>query len=600
MNWADFHFLRPLWLLALIPYGAIGILLLRQRLGKRNWSAVCDAVLLPYLLQDKPGVKKRVFYAAGTTAAGLAILALAGPAWERLPAPVFRNDSALVIALDLSRSMEAQDVKPNRLIRARYKIADILGQRKDGQTALVVYAGEAFTVTPLTTDTETIASQLEALTPAIMPVQGSNTAAALAAAVNLFRQAGLQRGQIILVTDGVDPDQTLASAKALKPYILSVLAVGTAEGAPIPLSEGGFLKQHESIVLSRLDAPALKKIAQAGGGIYTPMTADDTDIQRLMALTDRPSSPQQQGNSDIMLEQWADRGPWLALPIVPLALLLFRRGILGLVFALLLPLPKTGQAFEWHDLWYSRDVRAQQAFNDGRFDQAAQLFDDPAWKAAAQYRAGRYEDALKTLRNGKAPDPYNLGNALAQSGRLPEAVKAYEDALARDPGNKDAAYNKKIVEEALQKQKNRSQQNQQNQQGKKPDDQNGDSRQAPSRAGEQQPSSDREAEKADADKAASSERPEPGDESPSRQPPVPDRAGQASRVQRQPKEAADKTHRTERQADSLLSERREEALQANEQWLNRIPDDPAGLLKRKFRYQYSRRHPGDTDNPQAW
>ena len=186
MNLAEFHFIRPYWLLAFIPAIAVIILLLKNKLNQGNWSNVCDAALLPYVLQEKPVHQTRWALSAGTFSCLLVIISLAGPTWERLPSPVFRNDAALVIALDLSRSMDASDIKPSRLSRARFKIADILKQRKDGQTALLVYAGDVFTVTPLTEDTETIASQLSALTTEIMPSQGSNTALALEKAAELL------------------------------------------------------------------------------------------------------------------------------------------------------------------------------------------------------------------------------------------------------------------------------------------------------------------------------------------------------------------------------------------------------------------------------
>ena len=171
MSLVDFHFIRPYWLLALIPFLGVFSLLLKNKLSAGNWSSVCDAELLPYLLQDKAVNDSRWTLTTGAMASLLVIIALAGPTWKRLPSPVFRNDSALVIALSLAPSMDAEDIKPSRLIRARYKISDILAQRKDGQTALLVYAGDAFTVTPLTDDTETIESQLEALTTSIMRVQ---------------------------------------------------------------------------------------------------------------------------------------------------------------------------------------------------------------------------------------------------------------------------------------------------------------------------------------------------------------------------------------------------------------------------------------------
>ena len=215
MSFSEFHFIRPTWLLALFPYLIILVFMLRNKLSRGNWSAVCDADLLPYLLQEKPSQNNRWVLTSSAIAAFLVIFALAGPSWQRIPSPVFRNESALVIALDLSRSMDAEDIKPSRLIRARYKIADILKRRKDGQTALLVYSGAAFTVTPLTDDIETIASQLTALSTDIMPSEGDDAELVLKKAVDLFKQAGLQKGQILLVTDGVDLDKTSSAVSAL-------------------------------------------------------------------------------------------------------------------------------------------------------------------------------------------------------------------------------------------------------------------------------------------------------------------------------------------------------------------------------------------------
>ena len=406
MNLAEFHFIRPYWLLAIIPFVAIVALMLRNKLSQGNWSAVCDAELLPYLLQEKAVSQSRWPLTTGAVAALLAIVALAGPTWQRLPSPVFRNESALVIALDLSRSMDAEDIKPSRLIRARYKIADILKQRKDGQTALLVYGGDAFTVTPLTDDTETIDSQLSALTTDIMPSEGSNTAIVLEKAVDLFKQAGLQKGQILLVTDGVDFDKTLPAVKALDGYTLSILGVGTADGAPIALPEGGFLKDEQgTIVIPKLNADDLAKLAQAGKGVYHTITANDADIQALLSGVDQPVQQQGKENKNVLLDQWEDKGPWLLLLVLPLAALSFRKGLLCFALLLLLPLPKNSYALEWQDLWQTKDQQAQQAYKNNQFEQAAKLFENPDWKAAAQYKAGEYDKSLENLN----PKP-ELGN----------------------------------------------------------------------------------------------------------------------------------------------------------------------------------------------
>lgn len=196
MNWADFHFIRPYFLLALIPALALMFVSVKNTLAKGEWADVCDAALLPFILEDKQSSKSYWVVGALSMAVLLSIVALAGPTWERLETPAFRNDAALVIALDLSQTMNATDIKPSRLVRARYKIADILRQRKDGLTALVVYSADAFTVTPLTSDVATIENQLNALESSLMPRQGKDTQAALTLAVNLLQQAGQKQGNI--------------------------------------------------------------------------------------------------------------------------------------------------------------------------------------------------------------------------------------------------------------------------------------------------------------------------------------------------------------------------------------------------------------------
>ena len=362
MNFAEFHFIRPTWLLAMFPYLVIIVLMLRNKLSRGNWSAVCDADLLPYLLQEKASQNSRWALTSGAISAFLVIIALSGPSWQRIPSPVFRNESALVIALDLSRSMNAEDIKPSRLIRARYKIADILKRRKDGQTALLVYSGAAFTVTPLTDDTETIGSQLTALTTDIMPSEGNDAGLVLKKSVDLFKQAGLQKGQILLVTDGVDVDKTKGAVTELENYSLSILGVGTTEGAPIAVPEGGFLKDESgSIVIPKLNASDLAKLAQQGNGIYQTISTDDSDILALLSSLEQPIKQQGKENKNLLLDQWEDKGPWLLLLVLPLAALNFRKGLLTIGLVLLLPLPKNSYAVEWQDLWQNKDQQAAQA-----------------------------------------------------------------------------------------------------------------------------------------------------------------------------------------------------------------------------------------------
>ncbi|HBA64827.1 MAG TPA: hypothetical protein DCZ48_01350 [Methylococcaceae bacterium] len=582
IDWQYFHFIRPWWLLALIPWFAALVMTLRHKLQRGNWSTVCDEPLLPYILQDKVQNRGRMTLTAGALAALFTIFALAGPTWERLPSPVFRDDSALVICLDLSRSMDAADLKPSRLERARFKIADILKHRKDGQTALLVYAGDAFTVTPLTADTQTIASQLSALTTDIMPVQGSNTVAALNHATDLLKQAGMQKGHILLVTDGADVDKTEAAVKNLGAYSLSILGAGTAEGAPIGAPGGGFVKDGQgNIVIPKLNAGELKKLASLGNGIYRTISPNDSDIETLLSAFENRQVQSDAEGDDLLLELWTERGPWLLLLILPLAALSFRKGLLSIAILLVLPFPNQAEAQDWQSLWKTPNQQAQKAFDAGDYERAAGLFNDPEWKAAAEYKSGSYEQVLETLKDSDgARAHYNRGNALAQSGRLADAVTAYEEALKLDPGHEDAAYNKAVVEKELEKQ----QQEQQQDQGQNDKDQQQDSEQ--NEQGESSEESGDEAQDQneqtdDQDRQRSS--PEPQDIEEGQDDPEQDEG----QVKEQKDETPDDQGKEE--SASQETEPADEAKQASEQWLKRIPDDPAGLLKRKFQYQYGRR-----------
>ena len=597
MNLTDFHFIRPYWLLALLPFMGMLFFLLKNKLGQGNWASVCDEALLPYLLQQKAVTKSRWPLTTGALAALLTILAIAGPTWDRLPAPVFRNDSALVIALNLSPSMNAEDVKPSRLIRARYKVADILAQRKDGQTALLVYAGDAFTVTPLTDDTETIASQLEALNTDIMPSEGNNTELAINKAVELLKQAGLQKGQILLITDQVDED-SLSAAKNLDTYHLSVLGVGTPEGAPIALTAGGFLKDKQGgIIIPKLAADELAKLAEVGRGRYQTITANDADIKYLSADLDQAMQQDGKENKNIMLEQWDDKGPWLLAIVLPLAALSFRKGLLCWALLLLLPLPKNSYAFEWQDLWQTKNQQAQQAYQNNQFEVAANLFDNPDWKAAAEYKAGQYDKALDHLKDPQTDlSAYNQGNALAQSGKLPEALKAYDQALALNPNDADAKFNRDLVEKELKKQeqekKNQDKQDDQkdNKDGQSKDGQPQDSDKSNEpKDAEQKPeqSEEQKTQQQQADEQKSAENKDQPEKSAEEKQAEEKKAEEAKAKPAEEKKSAD--DKKEAKPVAAQEQPTTEQQQANEQWLKRIPDDPAGLLKRKFKYQYGQR-----------
>ncbi|MDD2740410.1 MAG: VWA domain-containing protein [Methylomonas lenta] len=609
---ADFHFLRPWWLLALLPAAALLILLIKNKTNRGDWATVCDTELLPFILQEKPLQTHASDWVTAALAILLSILALAGPTWERLPGPAFRNESALVIALDLSKSMDATDLKPSRISRARYKISDILKQRKDGQTALIVYSGDAFIVTPLTTDTDTINSQLEALNTDIMPSPGSNTGVAIEKAVDLLHQAGLAQGYILLVTDGVDQDSAAEASRILGDYRLSVLAMGTTEGAPIPIANGGFLKDNNgNIVVARLNPAELSDLAAAGHGIYQPATANDTDVERLNNVFNKAVNSKNSEQTDSLLQQWDEKGPWLLLLVLPWAALRFRKGLLTFALICLLPLPQNAEALDWQSFWETKDQRAQQAFQQQQYDQAAEAFENPDWRAAAQYKAGHYQEAAETLKDAKTADgQYNRGNALAKAGQLQEALKEYQEALKLNPNNEDAKSNYETTKKELEKQEKQQKENRQpcteTEQAQNPDckdtekqepsedgknKQSDESDQKNQEQGQDQDQQQQEGGKP-ADNKQDSQKNQQKQPEPEQQTDQPQDANQTPKPAKPEQPQSSETEKAQRTASE-----QNEIQRANDQLLKRIPDEPTGLLKRKFKYQYGQRDPPPHNGP---
>ncbi|NOQ62939.1 MAG: VWA domain-containing protein [Methyloprofundus sp.] len=582
---SEFHLIRPYWLLAFLPLIAYVFLHIKHKLRQGNWASVCDPELLPFILEEKQQQQSRLPLLASTLASILCIIALAGPTWERIPTPVFRNASALVIALDLSRSMDAADIKPSRLARARFKIADLLKQRKDGQSALIVYANSAFTVTPLTNDTETINNQLAALSSDLMPAQGSNSIAAIDLAVQLFKNAGLQKGQILLVTD----DDTLSEVDIPNGYQLSILAVATTEGAPIKVAKGGFLKDASgNIVVPKLESRALRQAVSAGG-LYQQSTSSDQDIERLSAHFNQAAERGTATENDLLLENWVEAGVWLLFPLLLLSAFSFRRGLLSVLFIILLPFPNDSVALEWQDLWQTKEQQAQQQYLDGNYQQAAETFTDPAWRAAAQYKAETPIEKDQEMSTATTDTGfYNQGNVHAKSGQLDKAKEAYEQALKLNSNNEDAKFNKELVEKELEKQK----QQQDKQQDK--DKQQEDQEKQPSedqQSGEGEPSEENSEQQQD-------QQPENSEQENSEQQQEEQEQQQAEETEQETEESEQEKAQQAKMSEAEQQEQSEQD-QANQQWLKRIPDDPSGLLRRKFKYQYGRQKQRQ-NSQQAW
>ena len=603
---AEFHFLRPFWLL-LLPLAVwaawrFGL----GRGGQDAWRAVVDRVLQPHVLVDaSASAERRWPLAIALAAAVIALLALAGPAWDRLPVPAYRSSEALVVALDLSRSMDAGDVVPSRLARARLKLLDLLERRAAGETALVVFTANAFVVSPLTNDTRTIAAQVNALSTDIMPSQGSLIEAGLDMAASRLADVGAGRGEILLLTDSEASDTAIERAAELAASGISthVLAVGTEEGAPIPLPEGGFLiDARGQVVVPQLDAAGLERLAQAGRGRFARISADDSDLDRLFPAATTAGIFADSEGDERGAEIWRDRGVWLALALLPLLALAFRRGFVYVVLAgALLPFPEA-RAFDFSDLWQRRDQQAMRALERDAPAEAAALFEDPEWSAVASYRARDFDASAAALNGIDATEAhYNRGNALARAGQFGEAVAAYDRALELEPGHADARFNRDLIADLLEQQEQEQDQEQQSQ-GQQQQEPAASPQSGDTGAGDETGQDEAQA----AADGASSQRQDPGQSAAA--PPSSDgEPGPSSPDAGETPAAADADRAAEEAADDggeqpLAAASPEEvddwaSEQAAEQWLRRIPQDPGGLLRRKFLYQYQQLGIDQEGNP---
>ncbi|WP_237055954.1 VWA domain-containing protein [Microbulbifer sediminum] len=609
----QFHFLRPLLLLLLVP-AALGCWgLAKTVFNSGHLQKLVDADLLPHLLLRGGSRRPLLFSLIFLLLAGM-IIALAGPTWRKLPTPVFSNQDALVILLDLSPSMMATDLSPDRLTRARLKVLDILKQRKDGLTALVAYGGEAHVVTPLTEDTATIANLVPALSPKIIPVPGSNIEMAVKTAIRLLKDGANGRGRILAVTDGIDDAAlgTLAELTGPAAIDFSVLAVGSGEGSPIPRGNGGgFITDNNgAIVIAGFDETKLRNLARKGGGRFAQIAVDDQDITYLMP---RGDTPEQAALTEREFDQWREEGPWLVLLLLPLAALLFRRGalacLLPLTLALALPQPSNADEAKstglWQDLWLREDQQARRLLEQGKAEQAAELFEDPQWRGTARYRAGDFPAAAQQFsRGGNAESLYNLGNSLTRQGRFDEAIAAYDEALARQPAFPDAEHNREIARKLREQQKKQQEQQQQSQQGQQQQQQSGDEQQQ--QQGEQQDQQGQQ----DGEQQSDSQPGQSSREQQEQQAGKDSQSGseeeQQQSQQQQPQggqgEETDQESESQQKQPTAENALDPETQQALDQWLRQIPDDPAGLMREKFKYESLQRRrdyrTGDWEPPE--
>ena len=447
---SDLHFLRPLWLLAL-PATILWYGVMRLRLSpRRQWRGVISPHLLEHL---EVGAGKGAWFRPihlVTLVTAFASLGLAGPTWEREETPFSEDLAPMVIAVDLSRGMDAIDVPPTRLERAKQKVRDLLTLRRGARTGLLVYAGTAHTVLPFTDDPSVLETFVTALSTSIMPVAGKDPTAALALAEEMLARDTVP-GTILFLTDGIGQEHLpafVSHAQRTRDQVM-VLAFGTTEGGPIALGGNTFLTGSDGRrVIPRLDRDGLEALASGADVDVVSASVDDSDVNRVQR---RAQSHMQEVRGEDGAARWKDFGYFLVIPVALLALLWFRRGWTIRWAPVLVLLSQGGcasgeEGFRFADLWLTADQQGRYHYDRGEFALAAQRYLDPAWKGISFYRSGDYEEALGWFARQESPEAYfNMGNSYARIGSLEEAVQSYDQALAMRPDWAEARENRELV-----------------------------------------------------------------------------------------------------------------------------------------------------------
>lgn len=561
--WHNFHFLRP-WLLLLLALPLWGYW--RYFKGVKNqssWEKVCDKRLLDFLLVKGSARQRKNIGYIGLAGMLAAVIAAAGPSWEKKDIPSLAPENPLMLVLNLSSDMEVRDVTPSRLERAKFTISDLLKLVKTPQAGLIVYSDEPFLISPITEDAQIVSNLLPSVVRDIMPVNGDRPDRAIDLAVEKLKNAGYAKGNIIMITAeaGQRFDQALAAAKKAKSagFILNIIG------------------------MSKESSEKLQLIAEAGGGSYLPYAAGDSGIRQLAKQINAQTGDLK--ISENLRTQWLDAGYGLAFLPLLCCLYFFRRGIVwSLIFFVWAGQAQAG-------FFLNDNQEGLRAFQQEDYQKAAEKFDAPAWKGSSFYRMGDYQKAYENFAGGKdATALYNQGNALAKAGKIEEAIKKYEEVLQKDPQHEDAKFNLEYLKK--QQEQNQQQQNNQDQQDNQQQNQQQQNRQQQPQDGENQQDSEQQS----GENQEQEQNPEQGqqqDTGGAQQ--QSEKQNQSEQNQPQPMNGQPQEDRSEEElpqtgsGEEAQEEEFDEEAQARAQQYREIPENPGGLLKAFIRREYMKK-----------
>jgi len=431
-----FHLLRPWWLVGMIPL--VGSLLYLRNV--RNANTQWQETIAPHLLEAlviKPDQSRWLNpINLSVLVMIVSMLGLSGPTWSRQPSPFVEDQSVLVVILDVSGTMSQQDVQPSRLQRAKQKILDLLQKRKGSRTGVVVYAGSAHSLIPLTNDTDVVANLLHAVNPDIMPRKGKFPEKGLPIADQMLKDSHVP-GTILLITDGVSPKSKSAFSEYFAGNDHQLLILGIGHRVFNERSTQTFIPIQEQ---------ELEDIVSDTDGYFQIVTHDKSDIIRLARQIDNHLVM-----SDDDARPWVDMGYYISWFLVPLFLFWFRKGwTLQWVFLLMIsgqPTPAMAEDFSFKNLWLTPDQQGYLLFKEGEYRGAAEKFHNQSWKGVAYYLNEDFDAAVEIFsRDETVEGLFNLGNAWAHSQNYVLALQTYDRLLRVNPDHKGALANSKIIQ----------------------------------------------------------------------------------------------------------------------------------------------------------
>lgn len=456
-------FANPFWLwgLLVIPLG-FGLTLLWGRVARANFNALynfIDQKLLPHvLLGANHGTKPKYIGGLYALLVFFIIIALANPRWSYKDIDAFQPTASMVIVLDLNASMNATDVTPSRIARARQYIEDLLTLSHGLKIGIIGFAGYPHLISPITDDLQTIKTYVPALDTDLTNRQGDSLVPSIKMASDLLQAEPGNKKSILLLSDGNFANHDVAGMLPdidTKGIMLHVVGVGTSAGAPYKNNNGALRKAQGKVVTSKLNSTVLKELAKEGHGIYTEATHSEVGLRAILAKAE------QRDQEHIIagkVRQWDDRYYLFLLPAAMILLYLIRTRILYLFVILVVGgwLSPPLRANSFTDLFLNADQKGQQFYIEGNFKDAANAFSDPYHKGVALYRDAEYaqaeqEFAKVTRSNVKLDAMYNAGNACMQQQKWQNAINHYEAVLEADPDHFAAAHNLEIARKMLAK-----------------------------------------------------------------------------------------------------------------------------------------------------